>query len=135
MGGETDLAALLSGLDPVLHAVPYGFALIPPGQALPAGLAPFALIRETEGLTAIGTLDDLASAGITPVSQWARITMMVHSALEAVGMTAAMAGALAQAGIAANVVAAIHHDHLFVPWPRRHDAVVALQALGGKSAR
>lgn len=134
MTGETDLAALLSGLEPALQASPYGFALIPPGQALPAGLAPFALIREAEGLTVIATLDDLAAAGVAPVSQWARITMLVHSALEAVGMTAAMAGALAQVGIPANVVAAIHHDHLFVPWDRRHDAVATLLALGGEPA-
>jgi hypothetical protein len=130
MSGETDLDSLLAGLDPILHEQPYGFALMPLGQALPAGLSPFALISEAEGLTVIATLDDLATASMAPASQWARITMMVHSALEAVGMTAAMAGALAQAGIPANVVAAIHHDHLFVPWPRRHDAVAALLALG-----
>ena len=134
MSGETDLAALLSGLDPALHAPTYGFALIPPGGTLPPGLAPFALIREAEGLTVIATLDDFAAVGMNPVSQWARITMMVHSALEAVGMTAAMAHALAQAGISANIVAAIHHDHLFVPWDRRHDAVAALLALSGNRA-
>jgi len=135
MSGETDLDSLLAGLDPFLHEQPYGFALIPLGQALPAGLSPFALIREAEGLTVITTLDDLSGAGLTAQSQWARITMLVHSALEAVGMTAAMAGALAQVGIPANVVAAIHHDHLFVPWPRRHDAVAALLALGSNRTR
>lgn len=55
--------------------------------------------------------------------------MMVHSSLEAVGMTAAMATALTRAGISANVVAAYHHDHVFVPWTRREDAVAALRAL------
>jgi len=53
----------------------------------------------------------------------------VHSSLEAVGMTAALAKALTEAGISANVVAAYHHDHIFVPWARRHDALAALEAL------
>ena len=133
MNGETDLAALLSGLNPVLHDQPYGFALIPLGQALPQGLAPFGLLREDEGQTVIATRVELAAAGMAVAGEWARLTMMVHSALEAVGMTAVMAGALAQAGIPANVVAAIHHDHLFVPWDRRHEAVAVLLALSRKS--
>mgnify|MGYP003654451330 CR=1 FL=1 len=135
MTGETDLDALLSGLSPELQALPYGFALIPLGQALPDGLAPFALVREAEGMTVIATLDELAASGIAAISQWARITMLVHSALEAVGMTAAMAAALGAVGISANVVAAFHHDHLFVPWDRRDDAVAALLALGSSPAR
>ena len=130
MSGETDLDRLLSGLDPVLHDTPYGFALITPPDGLPAGLLPFALVWEDEGLTVIATLDALAHAGLAVESPWARITMTVHSALAAVGLTAAMAGALTEAGISANVVAAFHHDHVFVPWPRRDEAVAVLRALG-----
>lgn len=130
MAAESDLARLLAGLTPVLDTHAYGFALLPHGQALPAGLEPFGLLREAEGLTIIAMLDDLAAAGIAAEGRWARITMMVHSALEAVGMTAAMATALTQAGISANVVAAYHHDHVFVPWDRRDEAVAVLRALG-----
>ena len=130
MSGETDLDRLLSGLDPLLHDMPYGFALITPPDGLPAGLLPFALVWEDEGLTVIATLDALAHAGLAVESPWARITMTVHSALAAVGLTAAMAGALTEAGISANVVAGFHHDHVFVPWPRRDEAVAVLRALG-----
>jgi hypothetical protein len=56
--------------------------------------------------------------------------MMVHSSLEAVGMTAAIATALTARGISANVVAAFYHDHVFVPWDRRQDAMEAIAALG-----
>ena len=130
MSGETDLDRLLSGLDPLLHDMPYGFALITPRDGLPAGLLPFALVWEDEGLTVISTLDALAHAGLAVESPWARITMTVHSALAAVGLTDAMAGALTEAGISANVVAGFHHDHVFVPWPRRDEAVAVLRALG-----
>ena len=130
MSGETDLAALLAALDPVLDDAPYGFALLPAGDALPAGLRPFGLLQEAEGLTVIATLPELAAAGLGTEGQWARITMMVNSALEAVGLTAAIATALAREGISANVVAAYYHDHLFVPWDRRQDAMAVLAALG-----
>ena len=46
-----------------------------------------------------------------------------------VGLTAAVAVALADAGIACNVVAAVHHDHLFVPVESADAALAALRAL------
>jgi hypothetical protein len=46
-----------------------------------------------------------------------------------VGLTAAFAAALAREGISCNVIAGLHHDHLFVPWDRRDDALRALEAL------
>ena len=80
----------------------------------------FALIREDEGLTAIRA---------HPEGEWARISLEVHSSLDAVGLTAALSKALAEAGISANIVAALRHDHLFVPWDRREDAMGCLKAL------
>jgi hypothetical protein len=68
-------------------------------------------------------------AGAGEGAAFARITLMVHSALEGVGLTAAVAAALAEVGIACNVVAAFHHDHLLVPWDRRDEALVLLQRL------
>jgi hypothetical protein len=53
----------------------------------------------------------------------------VHSSLEAVGLTAAVAGALTAAGISANVVAAFHHDHVFVPADRAEAAMAQLDLL------
>ena len=54
---------------------------------------------------------------------------MVHSSLAAVGFTAAFARALAQAGISGNVVAGVHHDHVFVPVDDAQRALEALHAL------
>jgi len=53
----------------------------------------------------------------------------VTSDLHAVGLTAAVATALAAAGISCNVVAGACHDHLFVPVDRAGEALAALQAL------
>ena len=81
----------------------------------------FALIREDEGLIAIRPYPD---------GDWARISLGVHSSLDAVGLTAALSSALAEAGISANVIAALHHDHLFVPWHRRQEALRCIEAFG-----
>jgi uncharacterized protein len=53
----------------------------------------------------------------------------VHSDLRAVGLTAAVAIAPAEAGIGCNVVAAAYHDHLFVPVESASPAIAVLQAL------
>ena len=80
----------------------------------------FALVREDEGLTSIH---------VDPEGEWARISLEVHSSLEAVGLTAVLSSRLAEHGISANIVAARNHDHLFVPWDRREDALAALNSL------
>jgi hypothetical protein len=58
-----------------------------------------------------------------------RISLTVHSSLAAVGLTAAVATALAREGISANVVAGSYHDYLLVPWDRRDAAMAALAEL------
>ena len=55
-----------------------------------------------------------------------QITLHVTSALDGVGLTAAVATALSELGIPANVVAGHFHDHVFVP---EDQAVAALAAL------
>ena len=116
MSGETDLARLLEGLRPILDPVEYGFESVAEPPAL--GDA-FALIREAEGVTVI-----------RPGVGWARITLTIHSSLTAVGLTAAVSAALTTEDIPANIVAAAHHDHIFVPWGRRVDALAILSRLG-----
>jgi len=101
----------------VLDTTQYGFETLPDGSSL--GDA-FALIREDEGVTRIG-----------PGEGWARITLGVESSLAAVGLTAQVATALAARGISANMIAAVHHDHVFVPWGQRDEAMIALQQLSG----
>lgn len=117
MTGESDLARLLTALDPALDAVEYGFETMAEAPSL--GDA-FALIREVEGFTVV-----------RPGRGWARIILRIHSSLEAVGLTAHVAPALAERGIAANFIAGAYHDHIFVPWQRRGDAMAVLHELAG----
>lgn len=115
MDGERDLARLLAALDPRLHPERYSFSVTDDPRL---GEVDFAVIREAEGLTAIRP---------DPSGEWARISLSVHSSLEAVGLTATLATRLAERGISANVVAAFRHDHIFVPWDRREEALEAIR--------
>lgn len=93
--------------------------------ALPAEV----IVREDEGVTVVlGQTDaDARSLPYDFVAGW--ITLRVHSALDAVGLTAAFSGALAEHGISANVVAGYHHDHVLVPIGDVDRAVAALRDL------
>ncbi len=122
---ESDLTALLRTMEPMLHPDPYGFAVWREGVLL---ITPFATVAEDEGLTVVALLAEVWAAGMTS-DPWARISLTVHSDLAAVGLTAAFAGALGRVGISCNVIAGYHHDHLFVQWDRREEAMVALREL------
>jgi hypothetical protein len=118
----SELSAMLAGMAPVLDDRAWFFEQVtdvPPADA-------FALIREEEGVTAIRPGE---RAGLP----FARITLTVHSALEGVGLTAAVATALAAAGIACNIVAGYYHDHLFVPWEHRAEALAVLRRLSASA--
>ena len=91
-----------------------------------AELQPLASYQEEEGLTLVLAKQSADVAGLTYDSVFNCITLMVHSSLDAVGLTAAVSGKLAANGISANVMAAYHHDHVFVP---ENKAQIALQLL------
>ncbi len=97
-------------------------------------MQPLATFREREALTVIVREEDALAAGLSPLFRCAWIALTVHSDLEAVGLTAAVASALYERGISCNVVAAAYHDHLFVPIERADDAIAALLALQQASA-
>ncbi|WP_420121111.1 ACT domain-containing protein [Nakamurella sp.] len=123
-----DLADLVRSMEPQLLAGEFEYCTVP-GPAVPAGLSPVATVREPEGLTLILPADEAAAAGLPGGFRCRQITLRVPSALDAVGLTAAVAGALADDGMACNVVAGFHHDHLFVPAAQADRAMAALAAL------
>jgi hypothetical protein len=116
-GGETDLKRMLAALAPAVDARRFSFVLAG-GSHLDTNA--FAMIREDEATTLVR---------VDPQGEWARITLKIHSSLSSVGLTAAITAALADRDIPANVIAASFHDHLFVPWSKRDEALGALHAL------
>ncbi|MEM1052299.1 MAG: ACT domain-containing protein [Pseudomonadota bacterium] len=119
------LTDMLRGIAPKLDVCAYEFISDPDGHThLPDSA--FALIKEDEGSTLV------LAKGAGEQGHFARITLQVYSDLAGVGLTAAVSSALAGAGIACNVIAAFHHDHVFVPWERRDEAVELLQSLSAQ---
>lgn len=57
----------------------------------------------------------------------------MHSAPDALGLTAAVSPALTDAGTSCKVVAGFHHDHLFVPHDRAAVAVTVLARPAAES--
>ena len=126
MPGETNLRELLEKASPHLNKGEFVFCTLSPGLGVDWQKA-VGIFREKEGVTMIISreLADEMNQQYETVFSW--ITLEVHSSLEAVGLTAAFSGALADAGISCNVIAAYYHDHIFVP---QQDARKAMQVLG-----
>ena len=93
-----------------------------------------ALFREQEGTTLV--LDEAAARehGFDTTLRMSRIVLKIFSALDGVGLTAAVATALADHGIACNMMAAYHHDNVFVPTHREQDALIVLKDVQRRAA-
>lgn len=132
MAGETSLTTLLRSMSPQLNAGEYVFCTLRDSQ-LPSGLEIVGSFREQEGLTVILERAHAEQAGLSfdYVAAW--ITLNVHSALEAVGLTAAFATALGKAGISCNVIAGYYHDHLFVGQADAERAMHVLRELAANA--
>lgn len=127
------LAKLLRSMAPVLHEGVYIFASLPHDAEVNT-LAPIAIFREAEGITVVVEEEAAKRHGLTILFRAAWITLSVHSDLQAVGLTAAFSGALAEAGISCNVMAGAFHDHLFVPVEMTRETLAVLRNLQSGSA-
>ncbi|MBK4993296.1 ACT domain-containing protein [Pseudomonas sp. S37] len=125
MSGEKSITALLRGMSPVLNEGDYVFCTVNDAAALQCTDV-LGTFREKEGLTAIIERERADALGLEYSFVAAWITLTIHSALDAVGLTAAFATALGKADISCNVIAAFYHDHIFVG---KDDATKAMDVL------
>jgi uncharacterized protein len=126
--GERDLKVLLHQVAPALHPDRFVYCSFP-CHKLPPLLDPVCTFREREGSTVIVTTKQAIEFGLAFRSEWALITLGVHSSLEAVGLLARVCRQLAAREIPCNVVSGYYHDHLFVPSEMADEATRALAAL------
>lgn len=123
-----DLSVLLASMQPVLNKGKFYFATVDGVSFLPLNKI-YASIHENEGLSVIIDEQTAQDFALTDGFCAAWITLNVHSDLEAVGLTAIFAKALAEAGIGCNVVAGNYHDHIFVPYEQAQKAMKVLLVL------
>ena len=119
---------MIAKMSPSLDSETWRFVAVNRGSAPQLLGAAIATFREAEGVSAIvpaALADQLGESG----ADFQHITFQVSSDLEAAGLTAAVASALADAGIACNMVAALYHDHCFVPATRAQEALTVLERI------
>lgn len=130
MNGERDLETLLRSMSPKLSEGEFVFVSFRGSHyGEHAELAPIAAVDEREGLTLVVPRSNADDGNLSYAVTFRRITLNVHSSLEAVGLTAAFSTALSEHAISANVVAGRFHDHIFVPCAQADDALRVLQSL------
>ncbi len=130
MAGETDLAALLHKLVPDLLPQTYVFCTVDGAKyGHLSHTEPLASFQESEGLTLVLSQDSADKEGLRYEGTFRCVSLNVHSSLEAIGLTAVIASALARQNISANMIAGFYHDHLFVPSVHGQQALRILRAL------
>lgn len=126
--GESDLLTLIAQMSPSLDDQIWAFVSVDDVSSEYLAEHALATFRETEGTTLIVPWERAEEFDVSS-EPMARITLNIHSSLEAVGLTAAVSQALASEAISANVVAGFYHDHIFVPQTAGERAVACLTLL------
>ena len=127
MAGLTNLHEILGALRPSVRQGSFVYVTLP----TPPEVEAYARIVEDEGITLVVDQSTADEHGWEYEGVFAWITLQVHTSLSSVGVTAAVATALARVGISCNVLAGYYHDHLLVPKDSVDDAV---EVLGGFEA-
>lgn len=126
------LNQLLMNMVPNLEDGVYAFCVWPLDKSW-NGPLPLATFREKEGLTLVLTEQQASEYQLETLFKARWISLTVNSDLEAVGLTATFATALAQAGLSCNVFAGAYHDHILVPVHQADAAMQVLQQLQQRS--
>ncbi|MEM7766252.1 MAG: ACT domain-containing protein [Pseudomonadota bacterium] len=116
---ERDLGALLAGLTVYRHDGVWAYEA---GLGGPDAIFHF---REREGACHIVP----ANAETNAYNRWVWLELAVYSDLNAVGFLAAVADVLARDHVPCNAIAALNHDHIFVPERLADVAVAAIESL------
>lgn len=113
MPAVKNLSILIQEMNPILHPGEYVFSTVTDINHIDRNLT-ICEFKEAEGTTIVIEKSDADALKLTYnfIASW--ITLTVHSALEAVGLTAIFSTALAKHNISCNVIAGYYHDHIFV---------------------
>lgn len=128
---------MISGMTPTVRPGTYVF-ISTTDPTVVASLTSQAIstFEEDEGMSMLIPLDLAKKSGFSVDQPMSCITLNVYSSLEGVGLTSAVSTALGDQSIPCNMVAAFHHDHVFVPsemCDRAMDVLTSLQKQAVKN--
>ena len=125
--GETDLQSLLKQMQPVLDDEQMVFCSLQADEAEKYLTSCQGYYREQEGISLILNKHQADLDNLTYGPVFRRISLMVHSSLEAVGFLSRITEILAAQGISVNVVSGYFHDHLYINVKEAENAVMILE--------
>lgn len=128
MAGETNISKLLKGMTPKLNEGEYVFSTLKDIRKIDRNDT-ICEFKEKEGTTVIIEKEKADELKLKYEYTAAWITLMVHSALDAVGLTAVFSTELAKNNISSNVIAGYFHDHIFVDIKDANKAIKVLNNL------
>lgn len=125
MSGEKNLTTLIKEMKPFVNEGEYVFTTVKNTSNINQDTI-IGQFKEQEGTTLIlkKSIADELDLPYTFIASW--VTLKVHSALDAIGLTAAFSTELAKNNISCNVIAGFYHDHIFVS---KKDEIKTIEVL------
>ncbi len=125
MSGEKKLSVLIKEMKPFINKGEYVFTTVKDISNINKENI-IGQFKETERINLILEKEVADNLELTYsfIASW--ITLKIHSALDAVGLTAAFSSELTKYNISCNIIAGFYHDHIFVD---KKDEAKAIEVL------